>query len=243
MPLPTMQAADLARLGTDMLQFARDATKMQTCAEVLDGLHKVTSPFKINVLCAALMPIRRGDWSSLELNRTVFLHKSVPAGWWDEWRELNLSQTGPMLVLTQMALAPFSVSEVMTQLEPLGVERSSLELALKYGMRDGLTCPVGGRWMLTYWSPHVLPAHPEDEARAMLLMGATFAVLRLQKIMGPQVSRLPRAVALTPRELSVMRLLSNGCQFNECAKLLGLGTETFRSHLKKAQSKLGVRSR
>ena len=96
--------------------------------------------------------------------------------------------------------------------------------------------------MVTYWSPHVLPAHPEDEARAILLMGATFAALRLQKINGPQVSRLPGAIALTPRELSVMRLLSNGCQFNECAKLLGLGTETIRSHLKKAQAKLGVRS-
>ena len=40
-----------------------------------------------------------------------------------------------------------------------------------------------------------------------------------------------------------MHLLSDGCQFIEFAQLLGLGTETVRSHLKKAQSKLGVHSR
>ena len=216
---------------------------MQTCVEVLDGLHKVTATIGINVLGAALMPIRRGDWSTLEINKTVFLHKSAPSGWWDEWRELNLSHPGPTLALMQLSLAPFTISEVMTQLEPLGVDRRSHELALKYGMRDGLTCPVGGRWIVTYWSRHILPPHPADEARAILFMGATFAAIRLQKIIGPQVARLPSAAALTPRELSVLRLLSNGCQFNECAQLLGLGTETVRSHLKKAQSKLGVRSR
>ena len=132
---------------------------MQTSAEVLDGLHKVTSPLKINVLGAALMPIRRGDWSSLELNKTVFLHKSVPAGGGTNGANSTWARPDPlMLVLTQMALAPFTLSEVMTQLEPLGVEPDLLELALKYGMRDGLTCPVGGRWMVTYWSPHVLPS-------------------------------------------------------------------------------------
>ena len=81
-------AADLARLGTNTLQFARDAERMPTCMEVLDGLHKVTATIGINVLGAALMPIRRGDWSTLEINKTVFLHKSAPSGWWDEWRDI-----------------------------------------------------------------------------------------------------------------------------------------------------------
>jgi LuxR family quorum sensing-dependent transcriptional regulator len=34
-----------------------------------------------------------------------------------------------------------------------------------------------------------------------------------------------------------------GRQTDEIAKLLGLGDETVRSHLKKVQSKLGVRNR
>ena len=41
-------------------------------------------------------------------------------------------------------------------LEPLGIDRWPYELALKYGMRDGLMCPVGGRWVVGYWSRSVL---------------------------------------------------------------------------------------
>lgn len=52
--------------------------------------------------------------------------------------------------------------------------------------------------------------------------------------------KLPR---ITPRELAVLRLVSVGKQTEEIAKLLGLGEETVRSHLKKVQNKLGVRNR
>ena len=45
------------------------------------------------------------------------------------------------------------------------------------------------------------------------------------------------------RELSVLRLVSTGSQCHDMAKALGLGEETIRSHLKKAQAKLGVRNR
>jgi len=48
---------------------------------------------------------------------------------------------------------------------------------------------------------------------------------------------------VTPRELAVLRLASMGRQTDEVAKVLGLGEETVRSHLKKVQSKLGVRNR
>jgi DNA-binding CsgD family transcriptional regulator len=41
----------------------------------------------------------------------------------------------------------------------------------------------------------------------------------------------------------VLRLISAGAQLREVAQELELGEETVRSHLKKAQSKLGVRNR
>jgi LuxR family quorum sensing-dependent transcriptional regulator len=40
-----------------------------------------------------------------------------------------------------------------------------------------------------------------------------------------------------------LRLVSSGAQLRQAAQELGLGEETVRSHLKKAQSKLGVRNR
>lgn len=227
-----------------MLRFAAEIDKVQTCAEVLDGLHRVTFPvLKVCVLGAGLMPLRWGDWNTLEKGKTVFLHKSAPDGWYEDWRELNQTHPGPGLSLARLSLAPFTTTEMMQHLEPLGIDRLPIELSMKYGMRDTLTCPVGGRWIVVYWSGTTLTPRLSDEAKAILFMGATFAAIRLQKLVGPDVSRLPKHAGLTPRELSVLRLLSTGHQLSNVAQLLGLGKETIRSHVKKAQTKLGVRNR
>ena len=82
-----------------------------------------------------------------------------------------------------------------------------------------------------------------EEARAVLSMGATFAAIRLQKLMGPQVARIGKGAALTARELAVLRLLSIGRPTKDVAAHLELGPETIRSHLKKAEAKLGVHDR
>ena len=133
------------------------------------------------------------------------------------------------------------MSELMRTLEPLGVDRWPIELAQKYGMRDGLHCPVGGRWVVVFWSGKVLSL--SEEARAVLSMGATFAAIRLQTLMGPQVARIGKGAALTARELAVLRLLSIGRPTKDVAADLELGPETIRSHIKKAEAKLGVHDR
>ena len=68
----------------------------------------------------------------------------------------------------------------------------------------------------------------------------TFAAIRLQRLVDPYVGT---GSSLTARELAVLRLLSNGKRAREIAGLLDLCEETVRSHIKKAQSKLGVRDR
>jgi DNA-binding CsgD family transcriptional regulator len=47
---------------------------------------------------------------------------------------------------------------------------------------------------------------------------------------------------LTQRELSVLKIASDGRTADEIADVLGLGMETVRSHLKKARTKLGARN-
>jgi len=243
--MPTPVHPDVLKLGSDMLQFTSSIEKLDTPDAVLDGLHKVAFPAsQLNVLGAALFPLRWGDWSSLEKGKTVFLHKNAPEEWWHEAIELTRKHPALGFMFAQMSLAPFTISELMRTLEPLGVDRWPFELALKYGMRDRLNCPVGGRWVVTFWSPKVLsPQLLSEGARAILFMGATFAAMRLQKLVGPQVARIGKGTALTARELAVLRLLSIGRSTREVAVLLGLGEETVRSHLKKAQAKLGVHDR
>lgn len=126
---------------------------------------------------------------------------------------------------------------------PIGVDRWAFELGLKYGMRDGLTCPVGGRWVVVYWSRKVMSNSLSPQLRALLFMAANFAAMRLEQIVAPDAGRIGKQVSLTPRELSVLRLASNGHRTKRIAQLLGLGEETVRSHIKKAQTKLGVKDR
>jgi LuxR family quorum sensing-dependent transcriptional regulator len=110
-------------------------------------------------------------------------------------------------------------------------------------MRDGLTCPVGGRWVVAFWSRRVLSNVLTAQDRIMIFGAAHFTALRLEQLAGADAKRIGSRTHLTPRELAVLRLVSTGAQTDNIAQALGLGEETVRSHLKKAQVKLGVRNR
>jgi LuxR family quorum sensing-dependent transcriptional regulator len=127
--------------------------------------------------------------------------------------------------------------------QPVGVDRWAFELGLKYGMRDGLICPVGGRWVVVFWSRRVLCNILTQPDRIMIFAAANFAALRLEQLNGADVGRIGSRARLTARELAVLRLVSMGTQTDGIAQALGLGEETVRSHLKKAQAKLEVRNR
>jgi len=77
----------------------------------------------------------------------------------------------------------------------------------------------------------------------VLFATASFAALRLHQLVGAESGSLEPRAAITPRELAVLRLVSLGKRSEEIAKLLGIGEETVRSHLKKVQGKLGVHNR
>ena len=231
-----------APLSSELLHFTNIVDKLNTPEKVLDALHEaVRGTCHLAVLAAILLPIKMGDVDSLELGKTVFLHRSVPKGFWDDFLELARRHLPAPGMLGYLALGPFTMSEAMKRLELSGTDRWPIELALKYGQRDRLLCPVGGRWVVVYWSKKVLCLTPED--RALLFMAASFAAIRLQRLIDPYVKRLGTGSSLTPRELAVLRLLSNGKRVREIARLLDLGEETVRSHIKKAQSKLGVHDR
>jgi len=227
-------------LPNEILHFTEAVDKLDTPEGVLDALNAIIAARKINVLGAVLLPLQYGDTSCLEVGRTVFLHKSAPKGWWDEHLQFIKRSPSPGDVMARLVLAPYTYSEAMQKLEPLGVDRWSQELNLKYGIRDVLGCPFGGRWILAYWSKRQM--HLSMQERALLFLGAAFAIIRLQALTQPFIGRLVKGAALTPRELSVLRLMADGQRVGDAAQHLGLGEETIRSHLKKAQLKLGARN-
>jgi DNA-binding CsgD family transcriptional regulator len=227
-----------------LIDYATRVDALRTPGDVLDELHGITTRgLPLNVLGAARFPLKSTDWEAIHLGKSVFLHKDVPQGWWEEYTALAPGKFHPLLFLAKSSMASCTWTEVKRMFEPIGVDRWSDELALKYGMRDGLTCPVGGRWVVAFWSRRDLSKILQERMRIALFAAASFAALRLEQLAGPDALRLGSRAHLTPRELSVLRLVSTGSQCHDAAKALGLGEETIRSHLKKAQAKLGVHNR
>ncbi len=229
-------------LAQDLLNYSCDVPNAKTPKEVLDGLHAITSKqLHLNVLVAIRFPERVTDLQSLVVGKTVFLHDSAPKGWWDEWIKQTPYKLPIGYMLARMSLGPHTGTESLQMLEPIGVDRWGFEHALKYGIRDMFSCPVGGRWLIAFWSASLLGKEFTDGARIMIFAAASFAVLRLDQL-APLIPASPDYVT-TPRELAVLRLLSIGMPFKQAAQYLGIGEETVRTHLKKVQLKLGVRNR
>jgi LuxR family quorum sensing-dependent transcriptional regulator len=229
----------------DLLEYSRSVNGSRTPQDVLDNLHRVTSTscVSLSVLGAARLPLKSNDWDAMRLGQSVFLHSEAPEGWWDEHTALARTRPTLTLFLARTSLASFTWTESRRMLEPIGVDRWGFELALRYGMRDGFMCPVGGRWVVAYWSKRDLSNLLTPTSRILLQTASSFAAERLEQLTGLDVKRMGLRSRLTARETAVLRLVSTGHQASEIAKALGLGEETVRSHLKKAQIKLGARNR
>ena len=233
----------IAGLHESVIDYANRVHDLQSPSDVLNGLHDITKMLPLPVLGAARFPPKAGGWDSVQLGKSMFLHTGVPKGWWEEYQTLGRGKFRPLLSVAQSSMAPSTWAEAKQIVKPIGIDRWSDELFAKYGIRDGLACPVGGRWVVVFWSRKDLSKVLERQTRNMIFAAATFSALRLEQLTRPDLARTEPPPWLTPREIAVLRLISTGAPHREVAKALGIGEETVRSHLKKAQLKLGARNR
>jgi LuxR family quorum sensing-dependent transcriptional regulator len=225
-------------------KFTIHVTRARTPHEILDGLDDFASKLlPIRVLGAGRMPKRTSDWRSIQLGVDVFLHSSAPVEWWNEYAAKAAKGYDPGIMMAKCSLVAYTWTETMRMLEPIGVDRWPYELALKHGIRDALTCCVGRRWLVAYWSRQVLCNVLTDPLRMLLIAAAGFAALRLEQVIGEDPRRVGNQLRITPRELAVLRLVSLGNGTKTIAELLSIGEETVRTHLKKVEAKLGVHNR
>ena len=227
-----------------VFSFVRGSSDFPAPMDVLTQLDTaIADGTTLKVLGAARLPMLPSGWSSARLGETVFLGNHAPRGWWEDYTSLSRLRADQDMMMARTSLAPFTWTESRRMLEPIGIDRWPYDLALQYGMRDGLTCPVGSRWILVYWSRKVLDGAFSDAMRALVAMAASCAAIRLEQLVQPLPGQLPTLARLTPREISVLRYAAMGKPSQEIAKLLEIGQETVRSHFKKAQEKLGARNR
>jgi DNA-binding CsgD family transcriptional regulator len=242
--LETSRPAAYTDLQAGLIGYADRIEELRSPDEVLQELHAVIARhLPLSVLGAARVPLKSGDWASIQLGKLAFLHKSVPKGWWEEYDALAQGKFRPMLFLATSSMAMHTWTEARRMFQPIGIDNWTYDLALKHGMRDGLSCPVGGRWVLAFWSRKELSNIVTRPMRIMICAAANFGALRLEQLADPDPNMVGPHIYLTARELAVLRLVATGAPFREAAEALGLGQETVRSHLKKAQAKLGARNR
>ena len=234
----------LQKLGQRLLNSTAEVAGLKTPDAVLDYLDRVTYPgLDLRLLGVVRFPLKANDWASLALGRSVFLHRDAPIGFWEEW-SVKVHHDIPIgYIMARTALSPYSWTESLHALQPIGADRWGFDLALKYGMRDGLMCPIGGRWLCVFWSSRQLSKKVTAAARVMIFAASSFAAMRLQELVGADPGRIGPLARLTPREIAVLRLLSLGKPLAEIASMLKLGEETVRTHSKKAQAKLGAQNR
>jgi LuxR family quorum sensing-dependent transcriptional regulator len=225
-------------------KFTAHVGRAKTPDSILDSLDEFASRLlPVNVLGVGRIPRRTSNWRSIELGKDVFLHRSAPVDWWNEYAAKAAQGYDPGIMMAKTSLVAYTWTETMQTLEPVGVDRWPYELALKYGIRDALTCSVGQRWLVAYWSQQVLCGVLTDPLRLLLIAAAAFAASRLEQVIGDDPKRFGEQPRITARELAVLRLVSLGMGSCEIGERLGIGEETVRSHLKKVQAKLGARNR
>jgi DNA-binding CsgD family transcriptional regulator len=233
--------APFTALPTHLADLASHVDELRTPREVLEQLHNIsTACLPLSVLGAARIPLTSPDWA-IRLGTSAFLHKQVPKGWWVEFESLARAKPCPVLALAKRSIGPRTWGEAKQLCDPIGTDRWANDLALKYGMRDGLICPVGGRWVVIFWSRKDLSKTLTHSFRHMLFAAASIAALRLDRL--TDANLVARPARLTPRELAVLRLVSTGLRTREVAQALRLSEETVRTHLKSLQTKLGVQNR
>src|SRR5262245_36744062 len=238
-------ALPAARPPTPLLnKFTNHVIQARTPCDILDDLDEFASKLlPVNVLGVGRMPQRTSDWRSIQLGVDVFLHSSAPVKWWNEYAAKAAQGYDPGIMMAKTSLVAYTWTETMRALEPIGIDRWPYELARKHGIRDALTCCVGQRWLVAYWSRQVLCNLLTHPLRMLLIAAAGFAASRLEEVIGEDPRRFGNQPRITARELAVLRLVSLGMGTTEIAKELGIGEETVRSHLKKVQAKLGARNR
>ncbi len=231
-------------LAASLIAFTARTPEFSTTDEMLDALQRAVQPhLPLQLLAAARFPRKVGDWAALKRGETLFVYKDAPQGWWRDYSDFSQRSYDPGIMMARTSLVPFTWTEGRRLIEPIGADRWAWDLAMKHGMRDGLTCPVGGRWVVSFWSRKVLTDILTMDARGLLFMASSFAVMRIEKGVQADPDQFPSRPLLTAREQAVLQMAAAGHDVNAIAIALKLGAETVRTHFRKAKLKLVAKNR
>src|SRR5262245_19184129 len=90
-------------------EFTAHVSRAKTADAVLDALDEFASRLlPVNVLGAGRMPQRTSDWRSIELGKDVFLHRSAPVEWWNEYAAKAAQGYDPGIMMAKTSLVAYT---------------------------------------------------------------------------------------------------------------------------------------
>ena len=109
----TQRVPHFASLQARLVDYASHIGQLRTSDEVIEALHVIiTKSLPLCVLGAVRFPVNAAGWSEIQLGKSVFLHKDVPDGWWEEHVDFLEGRFSPILFLARSSLASFTWTEV-----------------------------------------------------------------------------------------------------------------------------------
>ena len=224
--------------------FVDEIERLNHFIDVLNALDRhFARPQGARVYAAWRSTINDRDTSYL-LGRNVFVHASVPKGFYREFVQAYAHHGHtPMARYARLNRTP-ALLTWREHRQRLKSTRDGLwfhELAERHGILDGLYCSHR-QWTVGFWTPTIFK--PTEDDRKILDIAAYFAAARLEQLMVARKKKLDSVAApLSPREqLSLIRY-SLGDSEKEIADRLGVSIGRVNNLLYAARKKLKAKSR
>src|SRR5262249_50915079 len=101
-------------MRSNLIEFAAQVEHYKSPTSVLDALDDaIAEDVSLMVLGAKRFGVNLRDRESLKVGDNVFIHKSVPEGWWDAYFELSKKAYAPMIMMARHCLAPYTWTECL----------------------------------------------------------------------------------------------------------------------------------
>jgi len=173
-----------------------------------------------------------------------------PPGFVEKWMERNLTGRSPSLVRARFELLPFTwaVNEPLPEGDQEAGAPEVLEALLNLGITGGIMAPVRmprGRLGAVNWMGRgdAQTLEPLLERHGPMLLALAHYFFEHIRAGHDLPTVAEDRARLTPREVECLRAAASGYSDLEVAKITGLSAHTVRFHHRRAQEKLGARSR
>ena len=127
------QRSDTARIEHimrgNLVEYTAQVAQYNSPISVLDALNEaIIQDITLHVLGAKRFGVNLRDREDLKVGENVFIHKSVPEDWWDAYYALSKNAYAPVIMMARHCLSPYTWTECLRMLEPVGIDRWAHEL-------------------------------------------------------------------------------------------------------------------